>query len=167
MSRRILFDFTNASSMTGWESVDDVVMGGRSASTLLWYENEGLRFSGHVSLEDGGGFASIRSPVRDYQLDGTSGVGLRIKGDGKSYKLTIRTDTAYDGISYQVSFPTVQDVWEELHFSYDQFIPTYHGTVLSDRPKLEPSLIKRFGFIISEKQEGDFQLQVASIWAGS
>ena len=150
--------------MAGWESVDDVVMGGRSASSLLWLDSGCLSFGGEVSLENNGGFASIRSPAKDFQLANTRGIGLRVKGDGKQYKLTLRTDINYDGVSYQVALPTTPGQWQELFFPYDLFIPTYHGRLMSDKPPLEPAMIKRFGFIISEKQQGIFQLLVAAIW---
>lgn len=167
MTRKLLFDFTHPAEMAGWENVDDVVMGGLSQSTLQWLENGCLSFTGKVSLKNSGGFASIRSPTRDFQLAGTGGIGLRVMGDGKHYKLTIRTDVGYDGIAYQVPLPTVAGAWQEHLFSYDQFIPTYHGQDLTGAPDLDPMRIKRFGFIISGKQEGDFQLQVAAIWAGA
>lgn len=164
MMKHFLFDFTDQAAMTGWEGVDDVVMGGRSAGTILWLESGCLCFRGVVSLENGGGFSSIRSPIRDYNLGGTAGIGLRVRGDGWEYKLNLRTDEALDGIAYQVPFRTVAGGWQELFFSYDRFTPTYHGRVLRDEPPLDPARVKRIGFIIAGRQAGEFQLDIACIW---
>ena len=163
--KQLLFDFTNSKDMAGWNSVDDVVMGGVSASTIQWLEKRCLSFRGNVSLEDSGGFASIRSPDKEYKLKSTRGIGLHVMGDGKSYKMTVRTDSSYDGVAYQAPFSTSAGEWKELFFPYNQFVPTYHGQVLTGRPPLDPALIRRFGFIISEQQAGAFQLNIASIWA--
>src|SRR6056297_3090968 len=60
-----LFEFAETGDVTNWEIVNDVVMGGRSSSQAELVNpdsGEGaMRFSGHLSLENNGGFASVRS----------------------------------------------------------------------------------------------------------
>ncbi len=49
-----------------WRIVNDAVMGGLSSSTVS-INNEGkILFSGNVSLDNNGGFASLRSPIDNY-----------------------------------------------------------------------------------------------------
>lgn len=163
--KRLLFDFTNESHLAGWKNLDDIVMGGISSSKVLRLENKYLSFQGEVSLENNGGFASIRSPCKDFQMEDTKGICICVRGDGKKYKLTLRTDKTFDGLSYQVPFATSKGIWEEISFQYDQFVPSYHGRILPGEQSLNPNQIKRFGFIISERQAGSFQLDIASIWA--
>ena len=113
-SENMILDFTNAQTAPHWEAIDDHIMGGCSQSKPGQIDNVGLRFSGRVSLENNGGFASIRSDSAKYDLGQYSGLKLRLRGDGKSYKLSLRTDLFFDGISYQSTFTTEQDTWQEL-----------------------------------------------------
>ncbi len=101
----MVLDFTAAEKPV-WEAIDDRIMGGSSQSTPEYLSDTGLRFSGTVSLENDGGFASIRSDAGEYDLSQSSGLKLRVLGDGKTYKLSLRTDVFYDGVSYQAEFTT-------------------------------------------------------------
>ena len=57
-----------------WPSIDDVVMGGRSHSEMV-IEDGVAAFRGVVSLENNGGFASVRSNPADHDLAGLTGWG--------------------------------------------------------------------------------------------
>ena len=59
-AEKTLFDFTTATNSTAWQIVNDDVMGGVSTSRFQVRTN-GAVFSGVVSLENNGGFASVRS----------------------------------------------------------------------------------------------------------
>ena len=56
----ILFDFNIKSDISNWKVVDDVVMGGRSNGNFELNKNGYGVFSGNVSLENNGGFSSLR-----------------------------------------------------------------------------------------------------------
>ena len=65
-TNKTLFDFQAATNSPAWEVVNDDVMGGVSTSQFQLLTNGGAIFSGVVSLENNGGFASVRSSlVRD------------------------------------------------------------------------------------------------------
>ena len=162
-NKNTLFDFSKPSSVKGWQSINDAVMGGLSQGKVSWDPAGVMVFSGNVSLENNGGFASIRSPVGPYDLSNTAALILRFRGDGKIYKFSMRTDPFFDGISYQVSFETLSGEWQDVRFSYDKFLPTYHGNVLSGEPPPDISQISNFGLLIANKQQGRFRLEVASI----
>ena len=94
-----MFPFS-ADSETKWRVVNDGVMGGLSQATLT-YDKEGIaHWTGAISLENNGGFSSIRSPQRDYQLGEFKGFRARVKGDGRKYGITLRNVTYFNGISY-------------------------------------------------------------------
>jgi hypothetical protein len=101
--KKLIIDFKDLSEKGQWERVNDVVMGGVSGSRFTVEEGIAL-FQGEVSLENYGGFASIRSLPRDFGLEGCNGLIVRVRGDGKSYRLRLRTDDEYDGIAYQAVF---------------------------------------------------------------
>lgn len=96
-------DFGAPESASWFAPVDDAVMGGESTSGLV-FERDRCVFRGHVSLASGGGFASVRSRVRDFALAGFGGLELELAGDGKRYKLNLRLDSALDGVTYQAEF---------------------------------------------------------------
>ncbi|MHC5832301.1 MAG: CIA30 family protein, partial [Nostoc sp.] len=97
-------------------ALDDVVMGGVSASNIQLVENTAL-FAGNVSTANSGGFASVRTKNFDppFNLSDYQGVKLRVKGDGQRYKIFLRTDTKWDGIGYSYSFDTVANTWIDVH----------------------------------------------------
>ncbi len=162
-SENVIIDFIDGQVTGNWEAIDDRIMGGCSKSQPKYVENVGLRFAGTVSLENNGGFASIRSPVGNYNLGRYSGLRLRLLGDGKTYKLGLRTDLFFDGISYQATFATDQDTWQEIVLPFEAFIPTHHGIRLSTVASMDLTRIKSFGLFISDHQKGSFQLDIAWI----
>lgn len=164
VSETMILDFATVSN-TEWEAIDDRIMGGDSQSTPEYIDGVGLRFSGNVSLENNGGFASIRSSATELDLSQHSGLSVRLRGDGKNYKLSLRTDLFYDGISYLAEFATEADTWQEIKLSFDAFLPTHHGIELTTVAPMDTSSIKSFGLFISGKQEGHFLLDLAWIKA--
>jgi monofunctional biosynthetic peptidoglycan transglycosylase len=165
-SEIILFDFTTATNSPGWQVVNDEVMGGVSTSRFEVLPH-GAVFSGVLSLENNGGFASVRSsPVRQ-SLSGFDAFVIRVRGDGRRYKFTVRTGTGFDTPLYQCDFTTKRDEWEEYRLPFKDFIPTFRGRVLTDAPPLNPAKVTSLGFLISDKQEGPFQLEVAWIKASA
>lgn len=157
---KTIYTFESPNAQNQWFSINDVVMGGRSKSGLVVTSNQSAVFEGYVSLENNGGFASIRSKDGDFDLGEYKAMTIRVKGDGKKYKLSLRTHSNFDGIIYQFDFPTKKDEWVEIIAPFDRFIPKYRGRVVSSAPKLNSSEIKSFGFLISDKQEGRFRLEI-------
>lgn len=162
---KMLFDFSATTNSSAWEIVNDDVMGGVSTSQFKVTTNGYAVFSGTVRLENNGGFASVRSaPVRE-NLAGLTAIVLRVRGDGRSYKLSVRTGTGFDIPAYQCSFTTKPGEWEEHRLPFGDFVPNYRGRVPRDMPPLDPAKINSVGFTISDKQAGPFRLEVAWIKA--
>jgi NADH dehydrogenase [ubiquinone] 1 alpha subcomplex assembly factor 1 len=141
-----------------WKVINDGVMGGISESKFEILPNQTGQFSGMVSLENNGGFASVRAMLRDSISGNFEKIILRVNGDGKTYSFRIRTDENFDGVTYASSFTTKNDEWTEHEFSPDDFIPTFRGRTLNNVPRLNGQQIKQIGFLISEKQAGSFNL---------
>jgi len=162
-TEQMILDFTSTGTSLAWEAIDDRIMGGCSQSQPEYINATGLHFSGVVSLDNNGGFASIRSAEDDFNLAGHSGLMLRVRGDGKTYKLSLRTDHFYDGVSYQVSFTTQAGTWQELRLPFADFTPTHHGVILTTVAPLDPARVKSFGLFIADRQAGPFELDLAWI----
>ena len=163
-SERNLFDFSTVTNAIAWQIVNDDVMGGVSSSRF-GVTNGVAVFRGELSLENNGGFASVRSLPSRHDLAGCNAFLIRVRGDGRRYKFTARTDRSFDSPIYQASFAAKQGEWEELRLPMKDFVPTLRGRVLSGQPLLDPAKVTSVGFLISDKQAGPFQLEVAWIKA--
>ena len=158
-------DFSNPEAVRGWRGINDVVMGGRSSGRAEYDPEGGLVFLGSVSFEGGGGFASIISPLMEGLRGKARYLDLTFKGDGKTYKFSLRTGASMNGISYQTRFITESGIWETRRFPVSEFRPTYHGVLLEGESPPESDRISRFGFLIADRQEGPFRLEIKSIEA--
>jgi monofunctional biosynthetic peptidoglycan transglycosylase len=160
-----LFRFDGPGDLELWPAIDDVVMGGRSASRLYLGEGGIAVFSGHVSLENNGGFASVRSRPKRVDLGDYVGVELRVRGDGKRYRLRLHNQPGWGAIAYQAAFETVPGVWQTIRFPFSAFRPTFRGRSVPDAPPLDPGQIYTFGLMIADKQAGPFALELEWIRA--
>jgi len=165
-SEKTIFDFSDPADRQPWESIDDRIMGGSSESRSEITASGSLRFSGTVSLENQGGFASVRSPAGDHDLAGANGVVIRVKGDGQRYKLGLRIDIFFDGVSYLAGFEAPKDTWQEIFLPFDLFAPTHHVQRLSNAAPLDPAHIRSFVLLISEEQAGPFEMELDWIKVG-
>lgn len=156
----ILFDFASEEAVSAWNMVNDTVMGGISSSRMEKTEYGKAAFTGRVSLENSGGFASVQGPQIQQSLSGFDGMAIRVKGDGKRYKCTLRTEDLFDGVSHQASFETKDGQWQLVKIPFTDFFPTYHGRRLAEDKRLKRESIKKLGFLISDKQEGTFRLEI-------
>jgi hypothetical protein len=156
----ILLDFDDAADAALWRPVDDVVMGGVSSSSFDRAEPGVARFSGTVSLENFGGFASVRTPPRDWDTSGATAFLLRVRGDGKQYKFTLRTSDGFDGIQYQARFSPPAGEWTDVRLRVEDFVPTFRGRKVPFAPPLDPAKIRALGLMISDKQADPFELLI-------
>ena len=157
---KMIIDFSSPDEQERWEIINDAVMGGVSESRISIIDNKAALFQGNVSLENYGGFASMRSRPREFELAGSKGLIIRVNGDGKDYRLRLRTDNTYEGIAYQTHFSTEQDRWITARLSFEAFTPVFRGMVVNDAPPLDITAIRRIGFMIADKQAGPFRLEI-------
>lgn len=147
-----------------WEIVNDGVMGGCSDSTFQINDKGNAVFIGTISLENNGGFASVRNH-ESLNLEGFKSLKLHVKGDGKRYCFRLRT-AANGGVhrfSYDYRFETEAECWIDVDLPLSGFRPFFRGKPLKDVPPLDLSKIRLYGFLISDKQEGPFRLEIANI----
>ncbi len=150
-------DFTNPKTMRDCWVVNDDVMGGISQSTLR-QDTQGMFFEGLVSLENNGGFASMRSSAQFPA--GTQMLELLAKGDGKQYKLVLRTALA-PRVSYVADF-IAEPIWQTHQFNLNQFKSTFRGQDIS-APILSFADAIEFGILISNNQAGRFAIQLKTL----
>ncbi len=143
-----------------WRSVNDGVMGGRSSGGMVQAE-DALKFTGELSLENNGGFSSVRRLV-EQDLSGATRVRLEVRGDGREYQFRIRHNNRFDGVAWRAMFSTSEQ-WQQVEIPLAEFIPVFRGTMVSDAGPVSASEIQQIGFLLADKKPGKFELEIRSI----
>lgn len=174
--QRSLFNFRQPSLelQNLWGALDDVVMGGVSASEFRLSNGVG-QFTGRVSTANSGGFASIRTRNLNPPLDLShyQGIALTVRGDGQRYKFFVRPDDRWDGIGYAASFDTVANTWITIRMPFKDFIPVLRAKTAREQPPLDPKQVYSFQVMLSKFEydgalnpqfaAGQFRLEIATI----
>jgi hypothetical protein len=160
LSTDVVFDFYEDVSLRNWRIVDDVVMGGRSNGTFeLTSEGHGI-FSGDISLENNGGFSSVRYQFRGARVNESTRVQIRLKGDGKRYQFRVKhTLRAY--YSYEKYFTTSGD-WQVIEIPVKEMYPAFRGNRLNI-PNFNHDTIQEVTFLFGNKKPEPFQLLIDEI----
>ena len=160
MQTSIIFEFSKKSDMSNWNIVDDVVMGGRSSGTFDLNEEGNGVFEGRVSLENNGGFSSLRYSFNKISTKPYTKIMLKVKGDGKTYQFRIKNKSS-DYYSYITYFNTTKD-WETIELSLSDMYPTFRGRKLN-MSNYDHESIEEIAFLFGNKKEEDFHLEIDSI----
>lgn len=155
-----LFDFNSAKTSGQWFIVNDGVMGGVSQSKINLNGDGTATFSGTLSPDNNGGFASVRTKIVGELDNDYKGVSIRLKGDGNIYSLRFRSDSRFDGYSYQAKVQTEKEKWVEFNVPFKEFTPTYRGYTLTGKPELVANNIAQMGIMVSDKQWGEFAVDI-------
>ena len=162
--RTLTHHFDTPASAQNWQPINDGVMGGVSSSQMRFDEAGHAAFEGVVSLENNGGFASVRASL-DLGCANTVAYVLTVWGDGHIYKLNLRTDSGFDGVNYQVAFTPATGLWTRVVLPLAAFDPSFRGRRVPGAPPLQPAAVRQVGLMISDKQEGAFRLLVKTLEA--
>lgn len=157
---RTLFDFSTTAEEDEWQSTDDVVMGGVSSSALEIQPGGIAVFEGDLSLERGGGFASVRTELPRANLSAYDGLEMRIRGDGRRYRARLRAAPESASVTYHASFETEPGVWDTVRLPFESFIPRFHGRSVPDAPPLDVENLTSFGWLVADEQAGHFHLEI-------
>jgi len=143
-----------------WQTVNDGVMGGMSSSRMVKAAGA-LNFEGALSLENNGGFASVRRLV-DADLSQATGVRLEVRGDGRTYQFRLRQNDRFDGVAWRAEF-TATEAWQTVDLSFDEFIPVFRGRRVPEAGQVVPASIRQVGFMLADKTPGPFKLEIRLI----
>jgi NADH dehydrogenase [ubiquinone] 1 alpha subcomplex assembly factor 1 len=155
-----VLDFAGPDTAQKWQAVNDGVMGGISDGRFRITADKTLEFFGTLSLENNGGFASVRTKPTDLDIKAGDTLVVRVKGDGREYVLNIYTKSRRMAFSYRAQLPTKKDEWTEIAVPLADFIPTAFGRRVQGMGPVEPDQINGLGFMLSDKKAGPFKMQV-------
>nr|ACU21450.1 unknown [Glycine max] len=181
---KLLFGFEGINyRQLPWGALDDVVMGGVSESTFQidpsGGENGGPTgvFKGVVSTANNGGFTSIRTKnfSEPENLSAYDGLEFRLKGDGRRYKIIVRTSSDWDTLGYTAGFDTEKGKWQSIQVPFSSLSPVFRARTVSNAPPFDPSIVVSLQLMFSKFEsdgklnetfvEGPFELPVSSIRA--
>jgi hypothetical protein len=158
-SNFILYQFDKNSPKTDWRIVDDGVMGGKSSGDFYINESGNGVFEGFVSLDNNGGFSSVRYR-ETFQIQSQTTIKIYLKGDGSKYQFRVKANSS-DRHSYIADFITSGE-WETIEVNLSDMYPAYRGRKLSI-PNFDKDRIEELAFLIGNKKEQEFHLEIKSI----
>jgi len=155
-----LLDFSRSEVVQTFRVINDGVMGGVSMSRLRLTDGT-MVFEGEVSLENNGGFASFRGPVR-FPAE-SAALLVTVRGDGQRYKLTLKLDDSTSTAQYQAAFVAPRE-WKTLRFEPADFTASFRGRAVA-APIVRFADVQYFGLLISDKQSGPFKIELKAMGA--
>ena len=161
----VMLAFDAPDSVAGWRAIDDRVMGGVSRSRMRHDPAGHAVFEGTVSLDRGGGFASVRAPAPAVGDDASTGWRVELLGDGRRYRLAFVCAGLPDGVVYQADMAPPAGVWTTLELPRTAFVARFRGRVVPDSPPLRASGVREIGLLIGDRQAGPFALGMRRIAA--
>lgn len=160
LNMKNIYSFSTQTNLEEWRIVNDGVMGGISKSSLLITDSGHGQFSGHVSLANNGGFASIQLSTNVKLEEENKIIVLRVKGDGKRYEFRLKGNFSQTE-SYVHPFIT-SGKWEVIKLAISDFQPQFRGLKLNS-PNFDFKSIEQISFLIANKEEEDFKILIDSI----
>ena len=142
-----------------WYVVNDNVMGGLSKGNIRFINNT-LIFKGEISLENNGGFSSIRKYPKNILVDKNNKIVLTVKGDGKTYYLRVKSNIN-DYYTYTIPFKTTNN-WQIITLKLVDFYPTFRGRKLN-MDNFNKTTIQEIGFLIGNKKNEEFKIEIREI----
>ncbi|MEJ6794458.1 MAG: CIA30 family protein [Flavobacteriales bacterium] len=155
-----IFDFKSNSDIQNWFVVNDDVMGGRSTSTFTIDKDGFGAFQGTISLQNNGGFSSVRYRFDSQEVKDDSKIVIRLRGDGKAYQFRIKPNTT-TYFSYIYNFETSGE-WQEIEIPVKEMYPSFRGRRLN-KSNFSDDKIKELAFLIGNKKEETFKLLIDKI----
>lgn len=159
--------FQTQQAVDAWRVINDGVMGGRSSGGPK-FENGVMVFEGIINT-NGGGFSSMRLDVEAGLLSQAEALSLRVKSDGRAYRMSFRTDARHRGrpISFQALIPaTARGEWVDVSVPLHGLRASLFGRPVSGA-SFDKSKVWEMGFIIADGQDGPFRLEIESLKACS
>ena len=155
-------EFTSSENENfAWKIVNDGVMGGLSKGNVEHTSDNIMHFWGTLSLDNNGGFSTVRSRGVDFDLSNDLGLLLLVRGDGRTYEARLDSTATFRGnpISFLGKFKTTPDRWMQVKIPFASFTGSWRGRQFP-KETLDTSAIKRVSVLLADKTPGPFDLRV-------
>ncbi|CAK9213514.1 unnamed protein product [Sphagnum troendelagicum] len=183
-----LFKFATAADLIQWEVYSDAENGGMPQCELNNMNSvrcvckmPGV-FAGNLSVElmehantrmRRSGFSGIRT-VQDLNLEDFNTIAMRVKGDGRCYVSTIRTENwmgapgATDPNTWQAFVFAPRDEWSVIKIPLARYLPTWKGKIVESDAEMNAARVTGMGLSLTaeggpeggEQGPGPFRLEL-------
>ena len=160
MNSKIIFDFNKEANIQNWNVVNDVVMGGRSSSQFKLNSDGFGVFEGNISLENNGGFSSVRYQLEKTEVTKYTKIKIRLKGDGKDYQFRVKNNSR-NYYSYITTFSTTNE-WQNIEISLKDMYPSFRARQLN-APNFSHDFLEELVFLIGNKKDENFKMLIDTI----
>jgi NADH dehydrogenase [ubiquinone] 1 alpha subcomplex assembly factor 1 len=157
-----LIDFGNLTEKNQeWVLLSDNVMGGVTKSKIEYTNNSVLLF-GNISLDNYGGFSSIKTKYKSFDLSKYMGIKIKFKSTNQKFAFTLEDNQNWTQPNYKHEFSAKKDdTWEEVIIYFKDFQEIVIGEPTGNMMKSESlKNIVRMGIMTYEKKEGPFSIEV-------
>lgn len=161
----LIFDFGASDRKTNdWMVLTDRVMGGLSRSTIE-YTTNAMVVSGTISLENYGGFASVKTKFDNYDLSHYKGLKIRFKSTNQKFAFTLEQSKNWTYPYFKGDFSSKKENnWEEIVLYFNDFKTYQIGMPTGEKlPQAALKDIVRIGVMTTDKKEGPFTIEIDSI----
>lgn len=155
----LIFEFTRNCNISDWKITNDVVMGGKSNGQFFLDDGNGV-FKGEVSLENNGGFSSVKHKFESKIIADYNSIILKVKGDGKRYQFRVKS-AINQRHSFVYKFDTSGE-WQTIEILLSELYPIYRGRKL-EASNFSDKLLEEVAFLIANKKNEFFELKIARI----
>ncbi|MFD1161146.1 MULTISPECIES: CIA30 family protein [Hwangdonia] len=158
----IVFNFGTQHNTENWRIVNDGVMGGVSTSSLIENDNA-ILFKGETSLDNNGGFASIRTLIDKGRLKDCKTMTIRFKSSSthRTFGLSLKTSQRYYIPYHKFTFTPKSTDWEELKINITEFKHYRISEIIGENMPLEVlKEVFNIALIVSDGKAGDFNIEI-------
>lgn len=159
-AQELLIDFGKNTAGQNWSVTNDGVMGGLSKGQA-YLSDSSVVFQGEVSLENNGGFSSLRSPYQRFNLSNYKEVEIKSRSSGLPFSITFSKSQRFWIPNYKYFLTANNDEWMIHTFSLSELEEFRMGDSMNETisSKDIENLIG-ISFFNEGKKEGKFTLEV-------
>lgn len=155
MNNLTLYQFSKEDKLKHWHVVNDEVMGGISMGLIQLNKDGNGVFSGHVSLENNGGFCLVRHDLERIEVSNFTSFEIRLRGDGKKYQFRCKSGE-HQRHSYIYHFTSSKE-WTTITIPFKKMQPYFRGDALK-LDNYHGDFLSQIGILIGNNKEEDFSL---------
>ncbi|GAB5410275.1 MAG: CIA30 family protein [Balneolaceae bacterium] len=159
-AQELLIDFGRNTGGQTWSVTNDGVMGGLSQGQA-YLSDSSVVFQGEVSLENNGGFSSLRSPYQRFNLSDFEEVEIKTRSSGLSFSITFSKSQRFWIPNYKHFLGTNNDEWVVSNFKLSE-LEEYRMGNSTNKSISSRDIGNLIGisFFNEGKKEGPFVLEV-------
>eukprot|EP00004_Rigifila_ramosa_P021466 TRINITY_DN5720_c0_g1_i2.p2 TRINITY_DN5720_c0_g1~~TRINITY_DN5720_c0_g1_i2.p2 ORF type:complete len:114 (-),score=26.17 TRINITY_DN5720_c0_g1_i2:47-388(-) len=98
-------------------------------------------------------------------LVGYDALRMQLKGDGRTYMVTLRTDPDSTEPLFQLPLHTKKGEWQDFVIPFSSFVHTWKGLVSTQQVPVDTDNIESLGLTLMDDQEGEYSVVIKQITA--